>query len=67
MKREIRQVNYSYKHGDESLPHLKDLVSETPDSEKSKIVAYLKTHLLIGILFNTQTVQAFEMTDDRFR
>ena len=48
MKREIRQVNYSYEHGDESLPYLKDLVSETPDLEKSKIVAYLKTHCILA-------------------
>lgn len=58
MKREIRQVNYSYEHGDESLPHLKDLVSETPDPEKSKIVAYLKTHCVLaqpGVKFDEIT------------
>ena len=48
MKRENRQVNYSYEHGDESLPYLKDLVSETPDPDKSKIVAYLKTHCILA-------------------
>ncbi len=48
MRREIRQVNYSYEHGDESLPKLKELVSETPDPEKSKIVAYLKTHCILA-------------------
>ena len=44
MKREIRSVYYSYEHGDESLPHLKDLVSEEPDPMKSKIIGYLRTH-----------------------
>ena len=31
-----RQVNYSCEYGDESLPHLKYLVSGPPDPEKSK-------------------------------
>ncbi|MBR6382538.1 MAG: hypothetical protein IKS56_00955 [Lachnospiraceae bacterium] len=47
MKRENRQVCYSYEHGDKSLPHLKDLVSDTPDSMKSKIMAYLKTNMIV--------------------
>lgn len=50
MKREIRQVYYSYMHEDEFLPHLKDLVSKTPDLEKSKIVVYLKTHCILTFL-----------------
>ncbi len=44
MKRESRRVAYSYEHGDESLPYLKDLVSDTPDPEKNRIMAYLKTY-----------------------
>lgn len=44
MKREIKQVAYSFEHGDESLPHLKDLVTDTQDPEKSKIITYLETH-----------------------
>ena len=43
MKREIKQVAYSFEYGDESLPHLKDLVTDTQDPEKSKIITYLKT------------------------
>lgn len=46
MKRDLRQVFYSYEHGDESLPRLKDLVSETPDPERSRILAYLRTHCI---------------------
>ena len=48
MKRENRRVLYSYEHGDESLPHLKDLVSDTPDPEKGKIMNYLKTHCVLA-------------------
>ena len=46
MKREESPVAYSYEHGNESLPYLKNLVSDTPDPEKNKIMAYLKTHCL---------------------
>lgn len=55
MKRESRPVNYSYEHGDKSLPHLKDMVSDKPDHEKSKIMSYLKTHCTIacaGIVYD---------------
>lgn len=48
MKHEHRQVNYSYEHGDESLPLLKNLVSETQDPMKSKLMEYLKTNCIIA-------------------
>lgn len=48
MKRESRPVAYSHEHGNESLPYLKDMVSDTPDPKKSKIMAYLKTHCPIA-------------------
>jgi hypothetical protein len=32
-----KQVRYSFEHGDETLPHLKDLVSEVEDPEKTGI------------------------------
>ena len=44
MKPNLKQVLYSYEHGDKSLPHLKDLVSATPDPMKGKILAYLRTY-----------------------
>lgn len=44
MKHEYRPVIYCYECGDESLPHLKDLVSEKEDPMKSKILAYLRTN-----------------------
>lgn len=44
MKREKKCVAYSYEHGNKSLPHLKDLVSDKPDAEKKKIIEYLETH-----------------------
>ena len=48
MKREHIHVKYSYEHGDESLPHLKDLVSDIPDPMKSKIMGYLRTHCILA-------------------
>lgn len=48
MKREYRSAAYSYEHGDESLPHLKDLVSETPDPMKNRIMSYLRTHCVLA-------------------
>ena len=48
MKREQKRVNYSYEHGDASLPHLKDLVSDTPDPMKGKIMGYLRTHCILA-------------------
>lgn len=44
MKRESKWVAYSYEHGDKSLPHLKDLISDTPDPEKNKLIDYLETN-----------------------
>ncbi len=46
MKKERQPVRYSFEHGDPSLPQLKDLVSETPDPMKAKIIAYLKTNCI---------------------
>lgn len=48
MKRDNKQVAYSYEHGNESLPHLKDMISETPDPEKSRIMNYLKTNCTLA-------------------
>lgn len=48
MRHEYIQVKYSYEHGDELLPHLKDLVSDTPDPMKEKIMAYLRTHCILA-------------------
>ena len=48
MLRENKSVKYSYETGDESLPHLKDMVSDEEDPEKSKIVAYLQTHCIVA-------------------
>ena len=48
MKHEHIQVKYLYEHGDESLPHLKDLVSDVPDPMKSKIMGYLRTHCILA-------------------
>lgn len=44
MGREWKRVLYSFESGDESLPHLKDLVSDVEDSEKKKIIDYLSTN-----------------------
>lgn len=55
MKREAKQVAYSFEHGDASLPRLKELVSNTPDPEKDKIMAYLRTHCYLtcpGVLYD---------------
>ena len=41
-------VKISYEHGDKSLPHLKDLISKTPDPMKDKIMSYLKTHCILA-------------------
>lgn len=48
MKREYRSAAYSYERGDESLPHLKDLVSDTPDPMKNRIMSYLRTHCVLA-------------------
>lgn len=55
MKRDNKQIAYSYENGDETLPHIKDLVSDIPDSEKSIIMSYLKTHCIVacsGIIYD---------------
>lgn len=48
MKRDNKQIAYSYEHGDKTLPHLKDLVSDAPDSKKSMIMSYLKMHCILA-------------------
>lgn len=48
MKREQIKVRYSYEHGDESLPKLKDMVSDNPDSDKETILSYLRTNCICG-------------------
>lgn len=48
MKREKKCVAYSYEHGDNSLPHLKELVSDVPDIEKEKILSYLRLYCYIA-------------------
>jgi len=58
MKREIIRVAYSYEHGDESLPHLKEMVSEVSDPEKPIIMNYLNTHCIMacpGIIYDEIT------------
>lgn len=47
MKRQNNRVAYSYEHGDKSLPHIKDLVSDVPDVEKKKIMEYLRTNCVM--------------------
>ena len=48
MIRENKSVAYSYESGDESLPHLKDMVSDVEDPKKSSILSYLKTNCIIA-------------------
>lgn len=45
--KEHKQVLYSFEHGDETLPRLKDLVSEVADPEKSIILSYLRLHCIL--------------------
>lgn len=48
MKRDTKSVAYSFEHGDETLPNLKDLVSEKEDAEKDIILSYLRTNCALG-------------------
>ena len=48
MKRDNIPVKYSKEYGDESLPPLKDLVSDTPDSHKGIILDYLREHCVLA-------------------
>ena len=48
MKRDRKSIAYSYEHGNESLLHLKDMVSEVEDPEKNKIMSYLRTHCIVA-------------------
>ena len=43
-----KKVYYAFEDGDPSLPHVKDLISETPDSDKAVILDYLTTNFIIG-------------------
>ena len=52
---EHKHVLYSLEYGDEALPHLKDLVLEVEDPEKSRILSYLRLHCILacpGIIYN---------------
>ena len=46
-KRNSKPVLYSYEHGDENLPRLKELVSDIPDPQKDLIIDYLKTNCVM--------------------
>ena len=48
MKRLLKRVCYSYEHGDQSLPKLKDLASDIADPDKSIIISYLNTHCILA-------------------
>ena len=48
MKDNLKDVNYSYEHGDKTLPKLIDLVSETPDPHKEIILSYLETNCILA-------------------
>ena len=48
MLRKNKPVQYSYETGDESLPHLKDMVSDVKDPMKDKILEYLRTHCIVA-------------------
>jgi len=48
MRKNLIYVAYSFEHGDKSLPHLKEMVSNVEDLEKSKIIAYLQTNMIYG-------------------
>lgn len=46
-KRAFKSVLYSYEHGDEKLPRLKELISDIPDPQKDIIIDYLKTNCVM--------------------
>ena len=48
MKRDHIGVEFCREYGDESLPPLKELVSETPDEKKAIILSYLRTHCILA-------------------
>jgi len=43
-----KKVYYAFEDGDPSLPHVWDLISETPDPDKAMILDYLKTNFILG-------------------
>lgn len=48
MIREYKRVCYSYEHGDETLPKLREMVSDNADPEKETIMSYLMTNCVAG-------------------
>lgn len=48
MKRDHIHVVFCREYGDESLPPLRELVSEKPDEKKSVILDYLRTHCILA-------------------
>lgn len=59
IRKPLLDVNYSYEHGDKSLPPLKDLVSDIEDPEKAKIIAYLNMNMIY-----TRMTPRGDMEDD---
>ena len=47
MERRHIDVRFAYKYGDKSLPKIKELVCEKPDSQKKIILEYLREHCVI--------------------
>ncbi len=44
----LKDVNFCKEYGDESLPSIKELISDTPDPEKDTILSYLRTNLILA-------------------
>ena len=72
MMRQHIKVRYSYESGDDTLPPLKDLISEAPDPEKSKILKYLDTNCILccpGVFYDEITpgrvIKAYNEEGDR--
>lgn len=47
MERSHIDVRFAYEYGDKSLPKIKELVCEKPDSQKKIIPEYLREHCVI--------------------
>lgn len=47
MERSHIDVRFAYEYGDKSLPKIKELVCEKPDSQKKIILEYLREHCVI--------------------
>lgn len=58
MLNNLKQVAFSYEHGNVKLPRIKQLVSESPDPKKQMILSYLRTNCLAacpGIFYDEIT------------